>query len=138
MGFFDHLVTPLGHIVDGLAADLIYDTRDALTGGMDQGHSTFEKTGIACRLSSSDDGCTLRRQLQSVDADEFDRIRFQPLLDPVDLKGKIVTADALHTQVEHATYLKEQKEADYFFTVKGNQGTLLKSIEDLDDEVFSP
>jgi len=63
---------------------------------------------------------------------------FQPLLDPVDLKGKVVTADALHTQVEHANYLKEKKEADYFFTVKGNQGTLLKSIEDLEDEDFSP
>jgi hypothetical protein len=63
---------------------------------------------------------------------------FQPLLDPIDLKGKVVTADALHTQVEHATYLKEEKEADYFFTVKGNQGTLLKSIEDLEKEDFSP
>jgi len=140
---------------------------------------------------------TIRRQLQSVDADEFDRLinewlaqqadpdavavdgktlrgardsdgkkmhlmsailhkegvviaqkqvdrktneipLFQPLLEPVDLKGKVVTADALHTQVEHATYLKEQKEADYFFTVKGNQGTLLKSIEDLEKEDFSP
>jgi len=140
---------------------------------------------------------TIRRQLQSIDADEFDQIinewlaqqadpdavavdgktlrgarsvsgkkvhlmsailhkegvviaqkqvdektneipLFQPLLDEVDLKGKVVTADALHTQVEHAIYLKEQKEADYFFTVKGNQGTLLKSIEDLENEDFSP
>lgn len=63
---------------------------------------------------------------------------FQTLLDPVDLKGKVVTADALHTQVKHATYLKEEKEADYFFTVKGNQGTLLQSIEALDNEDFSP
>lgn len=63
---------------------------------------------------------------------------FQSLLNPLDLKDKIVTADALHTQVEHAKYLKEQKEADYFFTVKGNQKTLLRSIEDLDDGDFSP
>lgn len=61
---------------------------------------------------------------------------FQTLLDPLDLKGKVVTADAMHTQVEHAKYLKKQKGADDFFTVKGNQGTLLKSIED--DEDFSP
>jgi len=27
---------------------------------------------------------------------------FQSLLDPIDLKGKVVTADAMHTQVEHA------------------------------------
>lgn len=140
---------------------------------------------------------TLRRHLQSVDADEFDRIvnewlaeqtdpdaiavdgktmrgakgkngkrvhllsallhkegvviaqrsvdektneitEFQSLLDPLDIEGKVVTADALHTQVEHARYLVEDKKADYFFTVKGNQGTLKKAIEDLDDEDFSP
>jgi len=44
----------------------------------------------------------------------------------------------MHTQVEHAKYLKEQKKADYFFTVKGNQKTLLQAIEDLDDGDFSP
>jgi len=63
---------------------------------------------------------------------------FQTLLDPVDLKGMVVTADAMHTQVEHAIYLKEQKEADYLFTVKGNQKTLLNSIEDLDKDDFFP
>jgi hypothetical protein len=63
---------------------------------------------------------------------------FQSLLNPLNLKDKVVTADALHTQVEHAKYLKEQKEADYFFTVKGNQKNLLRSIEDLDDGDFSP
>lgn len=63
---------------------------------------------------------------------------FQPLLNSLDLKDKVVTADALHTQVEHARYLKEDKEADYFFTVKGNQKMLLQAIEDLDDGDFSP
>jgi hypothetical protein len=63
---------------------------------------------------------------------------FQSVLEPLDLQGKVVTADALHTQVEHARYLVEKKGADYFFTVKGNQGTLKKAIEDLDDEDFSP
>lgn len=63
---------------------------------------------------------------------------FKPLLDPLDLKGKIITADAMHTQVEHAKYLKEEKEADYVLTVKENQKTLLQSIKDLDDEDFSP
>jgi predicted transposase YbfD/YdcC len=40
------------------------------------------------------------------------------LLDPLDLEGKVVTADALHTQVEHARYLVKDKKADYFFTSK--------------------
>ena len=63
---------------------------------------------------------------------------FQSLLDNLDLSGKVVTADALHTQVAHANYLVETKKADYLFTVKGNQGNLEKAIEDLDDEDFSP
>jgi len=63
---------------------------------------------------------------------------FQPLLEPLELKGKVITADAMHTQVAHAIFLKEEKEADYFFTVKGNQGTLFESIKDLDIEDFSP
>lgn len=62
----------------------------------------------------------------------------KPLLDPLDLNGKIVTADAMHTQVEHARYLKEDKNADYLFTVKANQPGLLKDIQDLKDQDFSP
>jgi len=75
---------------------------------------------------------------RSVDGKTNEITEFQALLDPLDLEGKVVTADALHTQVEHARYLVEDKGADYFFTVKGNQGTLKKAIEDLDEEDFSP
>ncbi len=63
---------------------------------------------------------------------------FTSLLDDVDLEGKVVTADALHTQVEHARYLKEERGADYLFTVKDNQKKLKKAIEQLDDKDFSP
>lgn len=62
----------------------------------------------------------------------------QPLLDPLDLNEKVVTADAMHTQVAFAQYLKEKKNADYVFVVKENQPTLLKDIQDLDDQAFSP
>lgn len=62
----------------------------------------------------------------------------RPLLEPLDLKGKIIVADALHTQGELARYLKEQKGADYVFFVKGNQENLLKDIQDLKEEDFSP
>lgn len=63
---------------------------------------------------------------------------FQPTLDPLDLKEFVVTADALHLQKKHACYLKEEKEADYLFTVKANQPSLLQSIENLDNEDFPP
>ena len=51
------------------------------------------------------------------------------LLAPLDLAGKTVTADALHTQRELASFLVEQKQADYCFVVKDNQPTLLQDIQ---------
>jgi predicted transposase YbfD/YdcC len=50
---------------------------------------------------------------------------FQRLLDPVDLSGAVITADALHTRAGHARYLIEQRDADYVFIVKNNQPALL-------------
>lgn len=49
-----------------------------------------------------------------------------PLLEPIDIRGKTITADALLTQREFAKYLVEQRGAHYHFTVKGNQKTLLE------------
>jgi len=56
----------------------------------------------------------------------------KPLFENVDIEGSVVTADALHTQKEIANYLVEEKKADYLFTVKDNQPTLLKDIDSLD------
>jgi hypothetical protein len=61
-----------------------------------------------------------------------------PLLEEVDLAGRVVTADALHTQVEHARWLVENKQADYLLTVKDNQPSLVRSIDRLHPEAFSP
>ncbi|SEG96083.1 Predicted transposase YbfD/YdcC associated with H repeats [Nonomuraea solani] len=49
--------------------------------------------------------------------------RFQPLLQPLDLNDCVITADALHTQRDHATYLVEQKRAHYVLIVKKDQPT---------------
>ena len=40
----------------------------------------------------------------------------KPLLDAMELTGRVVTADALHTQTETARYLVEDKKAHYLFT----------------------
>jgi hypothetical protein len=53
----------------------------------------------------------------------------KPLFEKIDIEGSVVTADALHTQKEFATYLVEEKKADYLFTVKENQPTLLEDIK---------
>jgi predicted transposase YbfD/YdcC len=50
------------------------------------------------------------------------------LLDPVDLTGKTVTADAAHTCQDTADYLVNTRRGDYALTVKGNRPHLLEAI----------
>ena len=47
---------------------------------------------------------------------------FQPLLAGLDLAGVVVTADALHTQRDHASFLVDRG-ADDLLVVKANQPT---------------
>ena len=63
----------------------------------------------------------------------------RPLLETLDLKGQVVTGDALHTQKDLASFLVEEKQADYLFTVKDNQSTLKDDIKALAlNEGFPP
>jgi predicted transposase YbfD/YdcC len=55
---------------------------------------------------------------------------FQPLLDTLDIRGAVITADALHTVQAHATYLRERG-AHYVFTVKENTPALFARIDAL-------
>ena len=55
---------------------------------------------------------------------------FTPLLDRVDITDAIITADALHTQDEHARYL-HQRGAHYVFIVKGNRPKLHQQLAGL-------
>ncbi len=57
--------------------------------------------------------------------------RFVPLLEGLDLAGAIITADALHTQREHARWLVDDKKAGYVFTVKKNQPRLYHQLKTL-------
>ena len=50
---------------------------------------------------------------------------FALLLEPLDLGGVVVTADALQTHPQAAEFLVTSKQAHYLFTVKANQPTLL-------------
>lgn len=54
------------------------------------------------------------------------------LFEKRNIEGAVVTADALHTQKDIAKYLVEEKGADYLFTVKENQRTLLEDIKYVD------
>ncbi len=72
-----------------------------------------------------------------VDHKENEIIAFRPMLELLDLADCLVTADALHTQREHARFLVEEKSADYLFFVKENQPTLYDAIAGLGDERWS-
>jgi hypothetical protein len=55
------------------------------------------------------------------------------------ITGKIVVADALHTQVETARQILFEQGGDYVFTVKANQKELVKTLETLlAEQRFSP
>lgn len=63
----------------------------------------------------------------------------KPLLNSLgNIAGKVITADALHTQHETARFIVEDKKAGYVFTVKNNQRTLNADIKALNLECFPP
>jgi predicted transposase YbfD/YdcC len=65
-------------------------------------------------------------QVAVVGGDEL--AAFVPVLDSLlDLRGSVVTADALHCQRAHAEYL-HARGAHYLFTVKANQPTLRRAL----------
>jgi predicted transposase YbfD/YdcC len=66
-----------------------------------------------------------------VDAKSNEITGFQPLLDGLDLAGRVVTADAMHTQHAHADWLVTVKHAAYVLIVKANQPTLHHQLRHL-------
>jgi predicted transposase YbfD/YdcC len=74
-------------------------------------------------------GVTVTQQKVESKTNEIPTLR--TLLEPLNIKGKVVTVDSLHTQKKTAKYLVEDEEAHYLFTVKENQPTLRAAIADL-------
>jgi predicted transposase YbfD/YdcC len=61
------------------------------------------------------------------------------VLRQLDLTGRTVLVDALHTNVETAQQILYEQGGDFLMTVKGNQPTLRKTLEDLfTQRAFSP
>lgn len=83
------------------------------------------------------EGITIAQKQIASKSNEIPAAR--PLLEPLDLKGQVVTADAMHTQTNLARFIVEEKQADYCFTVKDNQPTLKEDIATLAlNEGFPP
>jgi predicted transposase YbfD/YdcC len=53
---------------------------------------------------------------------------FQPLLEPLDLDGALVTFDALHSVRANVTWLVETKKAHYISVIKANQPTAHRQL----------
>jgi hypothetical protein len=82
------------------------------------------------------DSGTIVAQRQ-VPAGTNETTQLAPLLEPVDLAGRIITADALHTTQAEAAWLVDHH-ADYVLTVKGNTPGLVTAIDHLPTGAFSP
>jgi hypothetical protein len=67
---------------------------------------------------------------RQVEAESNEIPAFTPLLSRLDLTGVVVTADALHTQHDHARHVIAAG-GHYLFIVKGNQPTLLRRLKAL-------
>jgi predicted transposase YbfD/YdcC len=66
-----------------------------------------------------------------VDAKSNEITGFEPLLADLDLDGVVVTADAMHTQRDHADFLVDRKQAHYLLVVKDNQPSLAAQLRQL-------
>lgn len=82
-------------------------------------------------LSIIDAGRRLMLGQCEVDGKSNEVTSFQPLLKPLDLHEVVVTADALHTQREHARFLVEEKKTHYVLIVKKNQRALYHQLKHL-------
>jgi predicted transposase YbfD/YdcC len=68
---------------------------------------------------------------REVDSKTNEITGFAPLLASLDLAGVVVTADAMHTQRDHAEFLVVGKQAHYLLVVKDNQPNLAAQLRQL-------
>ena len=100
--------------------------------------NTLNRQPHILSASAHGSGIMLKDKLVSAKKSEVQFI--MPLLDEVDIAGKCVTADALHTIKGFCQHLEERK-AFYVMIVKGNKKKLVDRLKMLDirnnfDEVF--
>lgn len=109
-----------GDGVEGIAVD-----GKTVRGARDRGDEQSRAPYLLAALSHRD-GTVLAQRAVDGKSNEITAVR--PLLADLDLAGRLVTADALHTQRELADWLVTAKDADYLFFVKANQPTLLQAV----------
>ena len=98
---------------------------------------TIRHAGVETVSAVSGSGRWLGSTLVKAESNEIPAARAQ--LAQLDVVGKIVLADAAHTQVETVRQILYAQGGDYLLTVKGNQKELVKTLTTLlTEQRFSP
>ncbi|KJK54848.1 ISAs1 family transposase, partial [Saccharothrix sp. ST-888] len=124
---------------DAVGAYLAAQATDSLTGQVLAGLAVDGKTVRGSRtdgnaihlLAAALHESQIVIAQRQVEAKSNEIPAFAPLLEGLDLRGIVVTADAMHTQRAHARYLVQDKHAHYLLVVKGNQKKLRRQLKKL-------
>jgi predicted transposase YbfD/YdcC len=93
-------------------------------------HASSDGQGVHLLAAADQQAGAVLAQAK-VDGKTNEITAFAPLLEPLNLAGAVVTADALHAQREHAQFLVTEKNAHYILAVKNNQPTLYAQLTSL-------
>jgi predicted transposase YbfD/YdcC len=93
-------------------------------------HASADGQAVHLLAAADQQASTVLAQAR-VDGKTNEITQFAPLLEPLDLTGTVITADALHTQREHAEFLVTGKHAHYILIVKNNQPSLYAQLKNL-------
>lgn len=101
----------------------------AVDGKVVRGSRTGEKTAIHLLAAVLHEGQAVISQRQII-AKSNEIPAFTPLLERLDLRGYVITADAMHTQTSHAAHVSARG-GHYTLVVKGNQKKLGRQLRRL-------
>jgi predicted transposase YbfD/YdcC len=99
---------------------------------------TTPVTGAAHLLAAIDQQARTALAQTAVDGKTNEITPFAPLLASLDRAGCVVTADALHTQREHAGHLVTGKKADYILVVEATSPPCTPSCGNCHGRPFPP
>lgn len=116
-----------GKTVRGAHIPTSTDTRTHTRGGADAGTGGYRQPHLVSVLDQAS-GAVLGQVAVAEKGSEV--AAFTTLLDQLDLADVLITADAVHTNRQHADYLHEHG-GHYLFTAKLNQPTLLRRLRAL-------
>ncbi|MFE9934325.1 ISAs1 family transposase [Streptomyces sp. NPDC005533] len=121
----DALDRAIGHFLQERKAPAPGRKAIAVDGKTLRGSRTAKRPATALIAAMTHSGQVLAQR--QVDGKSNEIPAFAPLLDGVDLTDAVITADALHTQHDHAAYL-HKRGAHYLAVVKRNNPGLCRKV----------